>query len=76
MENSNQCQYVFYLGVARITDGKSFFVANFSFNSETDTDGIRQVVEQTKFELQKGRHYAVCVAQLSLHLIQGKEEDL
>jgi hypothetical protein len=70
---ANSVQYVFYLGVARVANGKGFCVGNFSFNSETSIDGVKQVLEQPNFDLQQGKHYSFSVAQLAWHLIQGKE---
>lgn len=64
-------QYLYYLGVARIANGKGYVIGNYSFNSETTIEGVRQVLEQPNFALQPGKHYSFTVGQFAWHLIQG-----
>lgn len=69
---NNSTQYVYYLGVARLSGGKGFAVGNFSFNSETSIDGVKQVLEQPNFNLVQGKHYSFAVGQMAWHLIQDE----
>ena len=59
---------VFFLGVARVA-GQGIVVASYSYNSETDLGGVKQVLEQPNMQLSPGKHYSFSVGQSSWHLI-------
>lgn len=66
---------VFFLGVARM-QGYGIVVASYSYNTETDLGGVKQVLEQPNMNMTPGKHYSFAVAQLAWHLIAGKSEVL
>ena len=47
-------------------------VASYSYNTETDLGGVKQVLEQPNMNMTPGKHYSFAVAQLAWHLIAGK----
>lgn len=57
-----------FLGVARIA-GSGIVVASHSYNTETDLNGVRQVLEQPNMTIAPGKHYSFGVAQVMWHLI-------
>eukprot|EP00599_Poterioochromonas_sp_BG-1_P003628 CAMPEP_0173148854 /NCGR_PEP_ID=MMETSP1105-20130129/9975_1 /TAXON_ID=2985 /ORGANISM="Ochromonas sp., Strain BG-1" /LENGTH=228 /DNA_ID=CAMNT_0014063603 /DNA_START=165 /DNA_END=851 /DNA_ORIENTATION=- len=59
---------VFFLGVARM-QGYGIVVASYSYNTETDLGGVKQVLEQPNMNMTPGKHYSFAVAQLAWHLI-------
>mmetsp|Transcript_9628 Transcript_9628/g.14491 ORF Transcript_9628/g.14491 Transcript_9628/m.14491 type:complete len:232 (-) Transcript_9628:201-896(-) len=59
---------VHFLGVARIA-GTGIVIASHSYNTETDLNGVRQVLEQPNMSMAPGKHYSFNVAQLAWHLI-------
>lgn len=59
-----------FLGVARIA-GQGIVVASHSYNTETDLNGVRQVLEQPNMSIAPGKHYSFGVAQVMWHLISG-----
>lgn len=59
---------VFFLGVARMA-GQGIVVASYSYNTETDLSGVKQVLEQPNMSLAPGKHYSFSVGQLAWHLI-------
>lgn len=61
---------VHFLGVARKA-GQGIVIASHSYNTETDLNGVRQVIEQPNISMQPGKHYSFTVAQLAWHLIAG-----
>lgn len=61
---------VYFLGVARIS-GQAYVVASYSYNSETDIGGVKQVLEQPNMNMVPGKHYSFSVAQSAWHLIAG-----
>jgi hypothetical protein len=61
-------QNVYYLGVARLA-GQGIVVASFSYNTETDIGGVKQVLEQPNMNMSPGKHYTFSVGQLAWHLI-------
>jgi hypothetical protein len=61
---------VYFLGVARI-QGAGYVIASYSYNTETDIGGVKQVLEQPNMNMQPGKHYSFTVAQLAWHLIAG-----
>jgi hypothetical protein len=61
---------VHFLAVARI-QGQGIILASHSYNTETDLNGVRQVLEQPNMSMQPGKHYNFNVAQLAWHLIAG-----
>jgi hypothetical protein len=65
---SKAYQNVFFLGVARM-QGYGIVVASYSYNTETDLGGVKQVLEQPNMNMQPGKHYSFAVAQLAWHLI-------
>jgi hypothetical protein len=62
---------VFFLGVARLA-GSGIVVASHSYNTETDIDGVKQVLEQPNMNMVQGKHYSFTVGQVAWHLIAGK----
>lgn len=64
-------QNVFFVGVARIANREGIVVGSFSYNTETNLDGVRQVLAQPNMNLDAGKHYSFQVAQMAWHLIQG-----
>lgn len=63
-------QNVFFVGVARIA-GQGIVVGSFSYNTETDLVGVKQVIEQPNLSMIAGKHYSFTVGQVAWHLIQG-----
>jgi predicted enzyme related to lactoylglutathione lyase len=61
---------VFFLGVARMQQ-YGIVVASYSYNTETDLGGVKQVLEQPNMNMTPGKHYSFAVAQLAWHLIAG-----
>jgi hypothetical protein len=61
---------VFFVGVARMA-GQGIIMASYSYNTETDLGGVRQVLEQPNMNMTPGKHYSFTVAQLGWHLISG-----
>jgi hypothetical protein len=59
---------VHFLGVARVA-GQGIVIASHSYNTETDLDGVRQVLEQPNMSMAPGKHYSFNVAQHAWHLI-------
>jgi len=59
---------VFFLGVARMA-GQGIVIASYSYNTETDLGGVKQVLEQPNMNMQPGKHYSFAVSQLAWHLI-------
>jgi len=59
---------VFFLAVARMA-GQGIVVASYSYNTETDLGGVKQVLEQPNMNMSPGKHYSFSVAQLAWHLI-------
>lgn len=62
---------VFFLGVARIA-GQGVVVASYSYNTETDLSGVKQVLEQPNMNMSPGKHYSFSVGQMAWHLIAGR----
>ncbi len=61
---------VFFLGVARMA-GQGIVVASYSYNTETDLGGVKQVLDQPNMNMSPGKHYSFSVGQLAWHLIAG-----
>ena len=61
---------VFFMGVARIS-GQASVVASHSYNTETNLDAVKQVLEQPNMTMALGKHYNFSVNKLSWHLIAG-----
>lgn len=62
---------VFFLAVARMA-GQGIVVASYSYNTETDLGGVKQVLEQPNMNMSPGKHYSFSVGQLAWHLIAGR----
>lgn len=62
---------VFFLGVARMA-GQGIVVASYSYNTETELSGVKQVLEQPNMNLTPGKHYSFAVGNMAWHLISGK----
>lgn len=61
---------VYFLGVARVANKGGIVMAHISYNgSETDLNGVRQVLEQPNMNMVAGKYYSFLVAQLAWHLI-------
>lgn len=63
---------VFFLAVARMA-GQGIVVASYSYNTETDLGGVKQVLEQPNMNMSPGKHYSFSVGQLAWHLIAGMQ---
>ncbi len=62
---------VHYLGVAK-SGIKPIILASYSYNSETNLDGVRKVLEQPNLAtLVPGKHYSFAVGAVVWHLIAG-----
>jgi hypothetical protein len=62
---------VFFLGVARIaSQNQGIVVGSFSYNTETDLAGVKQLLEQPN-NLTTGKHFSFSAGKLAWHLIQG-----
>lgn len=61
---------VHFLGVARIA-GQGLILASHSYNTQTDLDAVKQVLEQPNMNMAPGKHYSFAVGQLAWHLIAG-----
>lgn len=59
---------VFFLGVARMA-GQAIVVASYSYNTETELSGVKQMLEQPNMNLAPGKHYSFAVGQMAWHLI-------
>lgn len=62
---------VYFLGVARLAQ-QAYVVAAFSYHTETDVGGVKQVLEQPNMNMMPGKHYSFTVGQVAWHLIAGK----
>lgn len=49
--------------------GQGIVVASYSYNTDTDIGGIKQVLEQPNMNMSPGKHYSFSVAQMAWHLI-------
>ncbi len=63
---------VYFLGVARV-DPSPVVVANYSYHSEIDIDGVKKVLGEPNLNLQAGKHYSFAVNQVAWHLISGMQ---
>lgn len=61
---------VYFLGVARLA-GQGIVVASYSYNTDTDLSGVKQVLEQPNMNMSPGKHYSFAVGQMAWHLIAG-----
>eukprot|EP01038_Epipyxis_sp_PR26KG_P009136 gene9136-12322_t len=68
MAYNNSYGNVLFLGVARIAN-QGIVVASYSYNTETDLGGVKQVLEQPNLNMSPGKHYSFAVGQLAWHLI-------
>mmetsp|Transcript_35693 Transcript_35693/g.33835 ORF Transcript_35693/g.33835 Transcript_35693/m.33835 type:complete len:233 (+) Transcript_35693:95-793(+) len=59
---------IFFAAVARIA-GHGVIVCSHSYNTETELDAVRQVLEQPNMQMAPGKHYAFSVGQLGWHII-------
>ena len=59
---------VHFVGVARVA-GQGIVIASHSYNTETDLNGVKQVLEQPNMTMSPGKHYSFSVAQVAWHLI-------
>ncbi|RYG68432.1 hypothetical protein EON64_05190 [archaeon] len=59
---------VFFLGVARMA-GQGLVIASYSYNTETDLGGVKQVLEQPNMNMSPGKHYSFSVGRVAWHLI-------
>lgn len=67
---SNFYEKVFFLGIARMA-GQGIVVASYSYNTDTDLSGVKQVLEQPNMNMSPGKHYSFSVGQMAWHLIAG-----
>ncbi len=51
--------------------GQGIVVASYSYNTETDLGGVKQVLDQPNMNMSPGKHYSFSVGQLAWHLIAG-----
>jgi hypothetical protein len=51
--------------------GQGIVIASYSYNTETDLGGLKQVLEQPNMNMSPGKHYSFSVGQLAWHLIAG-----
>ena len=61
---------VFFLGVDRMA-GQGLVIASYSYNTETDLSGVKQMLNQPNMNMQQGKHYTFPVAETEWHLIAG-----
>lgn len=59
---------IFFTAVARIA-GNGIIVCSHSYNTETDLDAVKQVLEQPNMQMFPGKHYSFSVGQLAWHII-------
>jgi len=59
---------VFFVGVARMA-GQGIVIASYSYNTDTDIGGVKQVLDQPNMNMQVGKHYSFSVGKLAWHLI-------
>lgn len=65
-------QNVFFLAVARLSsEMRGVIIGNFSYNTETDLNGVKKVLEQPNLDMRPGKHYSFNVNDMAWHLIQG-----
>ena len=51
--------------------GHGIVVASYSYNTETELSGVKQVLEQPNMNLSPGKHYSFSVGNMAWHLISG-----
>lgn len=68
MSQPSYYENVYFLAVARIQT-QGVVVASYSYNTETDIGGVKQVLEQPNMNMQPGKHYSFTVGQVAWHLI-------
>ena len=61
---------VFFVGVARIAQ-QGIVIASYSYNTDTDISGVKQVLDQPNMNMQVGKHYSFSSGKLAWHLISG-----
>jgi len=67
-------QNVFFLAVARLSpEMRGIIIGNFSYNTETDLNGVKKVLEQPNLDMKPGKHYSFNVNDVAWHLIQGNK---
>jgi hypothetical protein len=59
-----------FVAVARIAS-TGIVIASHSYNTKTDLNGVRQVLEQPNMNMAPGKHYTFNVNELAWHLIAG-----
>ena len=64
-------QNLYFIAVARISMNQAIIIGNFSYKTETDLNGVKKVLEQPNFQMQKGKHYTFTIGEVTWHLIQG-----
>ena len=60
---------VHFACVARLDRGEAIIIASHSNNSETDLDGVKQVLQQPNISMTAGKHYSFSAAGSAWHLI-------
>lgn len=65
---------VHFLGVGRIDGSRAAVIASHAYNTETDLNGVRTVLEQPNLSMKPSTHYSFQSGNLAWHLIAGEEE--
>jgi len=64
---------VFFLGCARLA-GQALVVASYSYNTETDLNAVKQVLDQPNMQMSTGKHYSFTVGDMAWHLISDESD--
>jgi hypothetical protein len=64
---------VHFCGVARVDRGEGIVIASHSHNTETQLDGVKQVLQQPNMQMQPGKHYSFSAAGNAWHLISDDD---
>ena len=62
---------VYFIGVARI-GSDAVVVANYSYHSEIDIDGVKKVLDEPNLSLLPGKYYTFTSNQFGWHLVSGE----
>lgn len=63
-------QNIFFVAVCRVA-GHGIIVGSFSYNTDTDLNGVKQVLEEPNMKIVQGKHYSFVSGNSAWHIIQG-----
>lgn len=62
---------IFFTAVCRLDGNHATVICSHSHNTETDLNGVKQVLEQPNMTMSPAKHYSFTVGQLAWHIIAG-----